>query len=211
MERAKAGDINTIIFDLDGTLHQLDINWGKVRERLGIANADVKIGDVIQRLRLEHDPQLEVVTQAELAAVGDQALAREIIGTLQALHHAGHNLAVLTRNSRRAVTTLLQNTGGHDLHNAIFIVGREDVEQLKPHPGGVQLILDHFGVQADQAALVGDTFHDVKSAHAAGTMSIVIDNPALAYEPEGADAYIAAVPDVLELLGVEHDKSLLWP
>ena len=203
--------LSTIIFDLDSALHQLDIDWHEVRRQLGIADSDEETDAAIQRLRLSHDPQLEIVTQAELAAVGERTLARDIVGTLQALHHAGRHVAVLTRNSRRAVTTLLENTDGHDLPTSIFIVGREDVERPQPDSSGVQFILDHFGVEAGKAALVGGTSHDIEAAHKARLLSIVVKKPALGRAPQGADAYVEAIPDILALLDVAHDKSLLWP
>jgi phosphoglycolate phosphatase len=173
-----------IIFDFDGTLFHLDVDWNTLKTALGVQPENGEtLGEVIQRYNQEKHPDLAVVTAAEVDAVKDSRLASEIAQTLVKLQQNGKQLAIFTRNSRLAVEAVLGDL-------AIYIVGREDVKQLKPHPEGLQMILEHFGASADNAALVGDTYQDVEAARAAGIASIIVKNPNLQYQPEGADHYI---------------------
>ncbi|MGH3621324.1 MAG: HAD hydrolase-like protein, partial [Sciscionella sp.] len=57
----------------------------------------------------------------------------------------------------------------------------------------------HYGVPAGSCLLVGDTFHDVLAAAAAGVRSAVVRNPALTYRPDGADYYLDALTGAFDV------------
>ncbi|OCC16293.1 HAD-superfamily hydrolase, subfamily IA, variant 1 [Dissulfuribacter thermophilus] len=60
-----------------------------------------------------------------------------------------------------------------------LIVCALDVSKPKPHPEGVQKILDHFGVSNELAMYIGDSEVDEKVAKRAGIPLIAYKNPAL--------------------------------
>lgn len=173
--------LSTLIFDFDGTLFHLPVDYVAVRRELGLAEHE-KIGPLLQRFLDDGDEAgLAVVTRHEIAAV---AGGRFTLGARECLRTKA-NTAIVTRNSRECVLAAFG-----ELADGLLIVGREDVRRLKPDPEGVRAVLDHFGADARMAALIGDTYHDVAAARAAGVHSIVVRNELLEYAPEGADHYI---------------------
>ncbi|HET9138249.1 HAD-IA family hydrolase [Actinophytocola sp.] len=173
--------MSVLIFDFDGTLFQLPVDWAGLRAELGLS-PEQKLGELLRQWMDDGaEEQLAVVSRYERAAVRSGSFTP---GALDRLRGPG-NLAIVTRNSRHAVLAALGESAGR-----VFVVGREDVRALKPDPEGVRLVLDHFGVRPEQAVLVGDTYHDVLAARAAGTFSVVVRNPLLEYAPDGADRYV---------------------
>jgi HAD superfamily hydrolase (TIGR01549 family) len=179
--------LTALLFDFDGTLFHLPVDYAAVRRELG-QPADAPIGPLLQRFIDEGDEAgLAVVTRHECVAA---AAGSFTAGALDCLR-APASLGIVTRNSRQAVLAALG-----ELAHGIVIVGREDVRRLKPHPEGIRTALTRFGVDADRAALVGDTYHDVDAARAAGVRSIVVRNPRLEFAPPGADCYIDELTQV---------------
>jgi HAD superfamily hydrolase (TIGR01549 family) len=187
-------DLKLLVFDFDGTLLHLDVDWGDLRAQLG-GDPDEPLGAVIQRLAIAGDDRLGLVTGAELAGLGQRRLDDEAVRVLVELR-SRYEIAVYTRNSRDVVRRAVAGTPLADIH----VVGREDCPLLKPDPAGLRLVLSHFGIAADNAAVVGDTYHDVQAAHAAGAHAVVVANPRLAYAPQGADRYVQRLADLLTLL-----------
>jgi HAD superfamily hydrolase (TIGR01509 family) len=183
-------DLRLLVFDFDGTLLHLDVDWAAVRRALDTGATGETVGTAIQRLRLAGDEAaLAPVTDAELAGLGEARLDPAVAGTLTALATRYH-LAVFTRNSRTVVERAFAAV------EPPYIVGREDVAAIKPDPAGLHRVLDHFGVEPGQAVLVGDTYHDVAAAHAAGVRCVIVRNERLAYPPADADAYIESLAEL---------------
>lgn len=182
-------DGGAVVFDFDGTLFRLPVDVAAVRRELAMADGE-KLGDRLQRALDEHDDAaLDVVTRHEIEAT---ARGEFLPGALDWLARTG--VAVVTRNSRHSVTAALAAAG---LDATPPIVGREDVRRLKPDPEGLLLAVQAIGADPAATPLVGDTFHDVEAARAAGMPSIVVRNPLLAYAPKGADRYVDSLAELL--------------
>lgn len=199
-------DLRLVVFDLDGTLLHLDVDWDRVRRVLGTERTGETIGDAIARLRLAGDPPgagdplLDEVTAAELDGLGDRRVDPAIDKTLVEIAET-RAVAVFTRNSREVVARAFADS---PLAGRLAVAGREDCTRLKPDPEGLRLLLSRTGVPAGRAVLVGDTYHDVGAARAAGTASVVVHNDRLAYPPGGADRYIDQIPDLLAVLAEDR-------
>lgn len=172
---------DALIFDFDGTLFHLPVDHDAVRRELGMAPGE-KLGPLLQRFLDEgNQAGLDVVTRHEVASVPAGSF---LPGARECLARQG-NLAIVTRNARAAVHAALG-----PLADGIVVIGREDVRRLKPDPEGVHAALAKLGVEPADAVLVGDTYHDVQAARAAGVYSVVVRNPALEFIPDGADRYV---------------------
>lgn len=181
--------VSLLIFDFDGTLFNLPVDYTAVRRELGVP-ADTSIGPLLQQYLDDGDiERLAVVTRHECASV---PAGRFTAGAQQCLSAPGRR-AIVTRNSRQAVLAPLG-----DLADGVLVVGREDVRRLKPDPEGVRRVLSHFGADPVEAVLVGDTYHDVQAARAAGVRSVIIHNPLLAYTPPHADHYLNGLANGLD-------------
>ncbi len=199
--------------DFDGTLFRLPVDVDALRAELGMEPGE-RLGDALQRYLDEGDTaRLDTVTRHECAAVAEGEFLPGAADLLAGLR--GTPAGIVTRNSRDAVLVALGKladdlAGGpvgdlasdlaSDLAGGLAVVGREDVRRLKPDPEGVLAVLAGYGARPEQAVLVGDTFHDVQAARAAGVRSVVVRNPLLAYAPQGADHYIESLAELGGLL-----------
>ena len=189
-------DLSLVIFDFDGTLFHLDVDWGAVRSSLGLTPDGGRLGEAIQRMVDARDPRLDAVTRAEVAGVGARRVATEVTDTLRRLSHRCA-LAVCTRNSRHAVERAFAGT---PMATRLTVVGREDAPRLKPDPSALRLAMAAAGAPAEHVVVVGDTFHDVDAARAAGARCVVVANERLARAPTGADHYIGRITELPALL-----------
>jgi HAD superfamily hydrolase (TIGR01549 family) len=172
-------NIKLLIFDFDGTLHTLSVDWQKVREVAGIASTNESLGSAIERLKKENDTQkLQQITDLEKQSLEKEKLDPDIKRTLQKLQ-AKFSIAVLSRNSSEAIKTFFKVSGIENL----YVVGREDIDNLKPDPSGAYKILQYFNTETHEAILVGDTYHDVEVAKRSGLRSIIISNSKVSRRP----------------------------
>ncbi len=189
--------VELVIFDFDGTLADLPLDWVQVRERVGLT-AGEPLGPAVERFIANGDlGALRALTELELAAVGRCRLHEDVASTL-ALLCACFSVAIWTRNSRHLPERVLAAAGVEPL----FTVGREDVARLKPDPEGARAILGYFGCRPAQAVMVGDTWHDVQAAQRAGLRSVLLDRDGDAAARHGAGdcRLIASIGDLAGLL-----------
>ena len=89
-----------------------------------------------------------------------------VIETLRALHTEGF---LLTIASSRGRDTLLDFVKSMHLDDIItYILSANDTKQAKPHPEPVLKTLSDFGLQAEEALVVGDTVYDIEMGRRAG-------------------------------------------
>lgn len=84
---------------------------------------------------------------------------------LQELQRRGVKMAVVTNKPEQFVEPLLQARGIADYFD--LILGGDSLENKKPHPQPLLHCLEHFGVGAARALMVGDSGNDILAAQAA--------------------------------------------
>lgn len=194
-----------VLFDLDGTLidtielilasarHALsdrshpippDEEWLRslgtplVEQLRAYAADDADLGRLIDRYRefqLRHHDRLTRCYDGVLTAVG-------------ALHVGGHPLGVVTSKASAIARRSLEFVGLAGFFEAV--VGYEDTRRHKPHPDPVLAALDQLGVEAPNAAFVGDSPFDVEAGNAAGVVTV-----AALWGPFRRETLAAARPD----------------
>ena len=155
-----------VLFDMDGTLTAPMLDFPRIK-------ADMGIGDrpILEALA-EMDAPRRAAAEAVLARHEEQAAAgstlnpgcRELLDWLAA-RRVG--TALVTRNSRQSVQTVIER---HGLH-VDFTVSRADAPP-KPHPGGLHLACERLGVGPGDAWMVGDGQYDVEAGLAAGILTV---------------------------------------
>ena len=85
---------------------------------------------------------------------------------LDVLAGNGYLMAVATAKSRRGLSEDLTRTG---LKGAFQATRTVDEAHSKPHPQMILDILDELGVAPEDSLMVGDTTHDMRMAHNAGS------------------------------------------
>jgi HAD superfamily hydrolase (TIGR01549 family) len=106
----------------------------------------------------------------ELAALTGAEEAHDAIAFLTWLRARDVRIGIVTRNSRAAVSLLLQRIPlPHDI-----LLTRDDVPRTKPDPIHLHIALERLGVERAQAIMVGDHHMDVVAGRAAGIRSLAI-------------------------------------
>lgn len=160
-----------VVYDLDGTLVELDVDWGVVTreaaDRLadrGVATEGATLWDLLKR--------------ADAAGVG--AVAEELVATHERVGaHTSRRLpladelplsvpvGVCSLNAESAARIALER---HDLAEAVeAVVGRDSLAPQKPHPGPLLAVVRRLGVDPAETLFVGDSATDETTAERAGT------------------------------------------
>jgi phosphoglycolate phosphatase len=178
-----------VIFDLDGTLidSRLDLanavnatraEMGKPPLEHSIVYSYVGNGaPVLIRKAMGPDAVEEDVKRAlefflsyyRDHAVDDTRLYPGVRESLEQLHGAGMQLAVLTNKPVRISEAIMDAMG---LTSMLFrIYGGNSFEQKKPHPIGIDTLRAEAGVSAEQTWMVGDSIVDMQTARNAGVLA----------------------------------------
>ncbi|AQZ96605.1 HAD family hydrolase [Halopseudomonas phragmitis] len=187
-------DLQAWIFDLDGTLTIAQHDFPAIRRELGVPAEQDILGYMAALPGAER-----LAMQAELNAI-ELRLAREVepapgaADLVRQLHREGKHLGILTRNLRQVAASSLEVIGVLDCFAAGSILGRDDAPP-KPDPGGIRLLLDSWGLSAEQAVMVGDYRFDLEAGRAAGCRTCLVHDSNL--WPALADWHL---PDCRQLL-----------
>jgi phosphoglycolate phosphatase len=213
-------DLRALIFDFDGTLIASDIDFALMRWRVleHLRNWGLELPGEVNQLVLETiaraEQQLaarsegvaqyrreaeEILWEVERPACERAAPFPGVPEALRRAEQAGLRLAIITRNSRRGVQTVLSR---HPLPVSVIIT-RDDEAQVKPHPQHVLTALQHLGVPPSQALMVGDHPTDIQGGQAAGTRTggvLTTGRQRQEFAELGADTVAADVPALINAL-----------
>lgn len=141
------------------------------------------------------DPQLLERALATFFAIYRQnvciktVLYDGVLDTLKQLKARGLHLAVLTNKPFEFVEPINRSLEIHSLFD--LVLGGDSLPDKKPHPAPLLHACKYFGIEPNQALMVGDSTNDIVAAHNADIQSIGLtygynygkdiglDNPAL--------------------------------
>ena len=173
--------MEAVIFDYDGTLVHLNIDFGAMRRDVeealdahGIKPEDLKgfyilemideaTGRISKESRLQgsafYRKSYEIVTQHELAATKEGKILPGVVQMLELLRKRGVKVGVITRNCDKAVKMVFP----HLERLCDVYIPRDGVSRVKPHPDHLGLALERLGVEnAVRCLMVGDHVLDVE-------------------------------------------------
>lgn len=194
--------IKVVIFDFDGVLVDSNEAWidvlnksthaAGVKKKMTYDDLRKHYGKPIVEIfksahpRFGHDSDALEATYSrfmELASKDSLVESFNQIGgikqTLRKLKEKYH-LAVGSGNNKRLLVRFLERLGLSKYFD--MVVSGDDVENGKPSPEMLQLILSHYGVKPDVAVYVGDSESDVQAAKNAHVKSVVVLTGALSRE-----------------------------
>jgi phosphoglycolate phosphatase len=212
-----------IVFDFDGTLAELNINFPGMRQGVRdlISNYNVPAGDhalkdlfVLEMITAgaalvsQYQPGKEAdfiaaaherIAQIEMEAARRGSLFEGTRGMLEALQAAAIKTGVVTRNCLTAVKALFP-----DIHQyAHAVITREQTSYVKPHPEHLRMMLKALEVNAEHAAMVGDHPMDIKIGKDIGVYTIGVltgHSGREELERAGADLILNAATDIPDML-----------
>jgi phosphoglycolate phosphatase len=216
-------DIDTIIFDLDGTLIDSALDVGAAVNRVLVEQGFEPIDDqtardlmgeggkamVAKAFRLRGQDLTESTLQRltrrfidhyQADPIGRTTLYPDVAAILAELHGQGIRMAVCTNKFERPARDILQALGlSGFIHD---VAGADTFAVRKPDPGHLLHLLRRIERQAHRAVMVGDSIHDVQAAKAARIPVVAVSwgytiEPAASF---GADVLIdrfSALPQAL--------------
>jgi HAD superfamily hydrolase (TIGR01509 family) len=127
-----------------------------------------------------------------------QALEGVRPGVMEWLHDArrfGLNVGIASSSPRAWVVGHLRRLGLADHFQCLRC--RDDVGAAKPDPASYLAVLDHFGVDADEAIALEDSVHGVAAAKAAGMWCVAVPNPLMrGLDFSAADVVVDSLGDL---------------
>jgi len=185
----KMKKIEAIVFDFDGTLAELTIDFSEMKKRLrALGNAfldplpqkddlpALEWVDFISDCLSQDDPNLGkefhtrcrfLIITMELEAARNGRLFPFTCEMLTGLNSAGIKTGIITRNTASAVRELVPDI---NKISGCFL-SREDVQNVKPHPQHLFKALEIIGVDAGASLMVGDHPIDIETGKRAGAMT----------------------------------------
>lgn len=185
-----------VIFDLDGTLTVPILDFDAIRAEAGLPPGPIleSLADMEENARRA---ALEVLHRHEHRAAHGSELHQGAKRTLDALRAAGWPVAVVTRNARQWTEIVMRK---HDL--TIDALATRDDGVIKPSPEPILRLCRQHGCDPRASWMVGDHLFDIQSGRSAGCTTVLLLSGAAKPDYAGeADHVIAALPDLLDLIG----------
>jgi phosphoglycolate phosphatase len=217
----KGSLIKTIIFDFDGTLAKLNIDFNQMRKKVmdlilsyGISENDLPVDHILETIDsaktiLEAKSQLEaaalinraytIIEEMELIAARSGELFPQIKEFLHKLSSNDISVGIITRNCAAAIFTIFPDI----LSYCPVVISRDTVEKVKPHPEHLNTALQLLHSQASNTLMIGDHPLDIKTGKAAGTYTagVLTGNfPAEDFQQAGADIILSRAIDILDMI-----------
>jgi len=180
--------MEAVLFDLDGTLVRLPIDYRAMRDELksvarryGLHSEFKPLLEEIKRLSCLHpdgdklrEECLRVVKAYEFEGASRAQLLKGVKECLHMLKEKGIKIAVVSNNSKESVERALEVAGVRDFVD--LLIGRTNLTDVKPDPSLIVKALNGLGVKADKVVFVGDSESDMIAAGKAGVRFIKVDS-----------------------------------
>jgi phosphoglycolate phosphatase len=220
-KRNQPRGIRAIIFDFDGTLAILNIDFSFMRDRVfdligrfGIEEKTVQekylleiIDEVYQILCKKsfsaaeafYSESHDILHEVEMRAAEKGRLIPGTEATLRSLRKKGVKVGIITRNCEEAVRKIFPDI---DDFCDIF-VSRNSVKKVKPHPDHLTHVMKSLKISGEDAMMVGDHVIDIQAGKRVGMRSIGVLTGRIRkeeFEKAGADYVLKDITEVNKLL-----------
>jgi phosphoglycolate phosphatase len=213
--------IKAVIFDFDGTLAVLNIDFSAMKERVfdlmrrsGIREEAIRekylleIIDEVYEMLWEKNPSgaelfyqesHDILHEVEMKAAERGRLIPGAGRTLKKLREKGIKVGIITRNCEDAVRKVFPEI---DDFCDIF-VSRNSVKKVKPHPDHLTHVMDLLEISAEEAMMVGDHIIDIQAGKRVGMKTIGVltgKTKKEEFEKAGADYILRDASEVCKLM-----------
>ena len=213
--------IKAIIFDFDGTLAVLNIDFSLMRERIfdlmrahGIRPETIQekylleiTDEVYQALWVKNPSGAErfyqeshhILHEVEMKAAEEGRLIPGTEATLKKLRRKGIKIGIITRNCEDAVRKVFPSIKDF----CDVFVSRNSVKKVKPHPDHLTYVMEWLKTSGEEAVMVGDHIIDVQAGRRVGMKTIGVltgRTKKEEFERAGADYILRDTSEVCKLL-----------
>ena len=210
--------ITTVLFDFDGTLVQLNLDFPKIYRgvysivrRYGVDLTLYKdlflieLVETISEKLMEHKPEEAkrfnkeaegFLRKREIAAAKEAEVVPGACQTLKRLNEKGIRVGIVTRNCKEAVEIGLgKNDFIYDL-----LLTRDDIRPVKPQPHSLKRALKVLGSKPEETIMVGDHPIDVRVGKKVRVKTVAVLSGKTTKEEFKAFKPDLIIPSVKELL-----------
>lgn len=177
MNPSSLTDASALVYDLDGTLVRLDVDWSVVHENVTKAleengvetNGEDLWGLLALSKETDNGPLVEsIIADHERTGAHTSTrlfLADEIPDSVP--------VGVCSLNCVSAVHIALETHGLEDFVSAV--VGRDSLPTQKPHPEPLLSVIEELGAEPEETVFIGDSKSDAETAERAGTQFVYVE------------------------------------
>jgi len=213
--------VKAIVFDFDGTLAVLNIDFSSMKERVfelmkhySVAKEWVgeryllEIIDEVYQILWKKNPSgaedfyqkaHQVLHEIEMRAAEKGSLIPGTEATLKTLRRKEIKVGIITRNCEDAVRKVFPNINDF----CEVFVSRNLVKKVKPHPDHLTYVMKSLKTSGKEAVMVGDHPIDIQAGKKMGMKTIGVLTGRTKkdeFEKAGADYVLKDVTEVCELL-----------
>jgi phosphoglycolate phosphatase-like HAD superfamily hydrolase len=164
------------VFDMDGTLISLPVEWDKVRAQLQRLTGTslqfnpffLDLQTIVAKDPLLLGPMLRTIDEYEVRAVPGARLEDGALDVLLGLSSSA-KLSLVTMQGKTACDSILERLG-----IGRFLESRFTREDSMDRTAQVRMALESIGARDAEALFVGDRINDLKAARAAGVRFVMI-------------------------------------
>jgi phosphoglycolate phosphatase len=220
-KQASLQGIRAIIFDFDGTLAVLNIDFSLMRDRIfglmkryGIGEELIQekylleIIDEVYKILWEKNPpgaeafyqeSHSILHEVEMKAAEEGRLIPGTEATLKSLRRKGIHIGIITRNCEDAVRKVFPSI---DDFCDVF-VSRNSVKKVKPHPDHLTYVMESLKISGKESMMVGDHIIDVQAGKRVGMKTIGVLTGRIKkeeFKKAGADYILKDVSEIYKIV-----------
>jgi len=191
--------IELFIFDLDGTIASLQINWEEVREKirkvLKTNQSLIPLIPSIEQLAIDSTMKKRIyqtIDSEEMKTVKKLKSDKTAVRLFKRLKELDYNLALVTLQGRKPAIEALRRLGIYEYFD--LVVSRDEKKDREDQIGAA---LEKMNVQPFQAVVVADKVKDMQVAKKMGCKSIAISDKL----EIDADFKLSNIKEILKILG----------
>ncbi|KAF8821124.1 putative uncharacterized hydrolase [Cardiosporidium cionae] len=205
-----ATELKGLLFDMDGTLTiSNQIDFERMRLRLDLEPGE----DILETVKLRYgdcpnvyNAKMKIISEFEAecrSGMAIQPYAKKLLHFLR-VQRPDIKTALISRNNRQEITYFLEKFG----LTFDAIIGREDMEPVKPHPACVLDLSQRWEMSPSLMLFIGDDKYDVECGQRAGTWTCLFENSSNKTYLPMADFTVDSLYKFAQLMGLKEDLSV---
>lgn len=190
--------IRGVIFDLDGTLVDSQLDFDAMRQEMDLP-PEMAILEALTKLPTDHaDRCREILDRHERAGAERSTLLPGVREVLESVTRRRWHQAIVTRNSRPVTEATLRGVALHFAH----VMTRDD-GPVKPDPWPIERLCHEWQLNPAEVVMIGDYRFDIECGRAAGARTVLLtgkSDPHHYKNEERADLVLSSLAEPTLLL-----------
>lgn len=224
--------VKAVVFDLDGTLANFNLDYKTVRAEVrsylinvgvpaSVLSTNESIFEMLKKTEIflknskksrkfidqTRDGALAIAEKYELEAAKSTGLLPGVIECLRTLKKRGVKMGLFTLSSEKSVDYILTRFSLNGFFDCVL--PRNKVDYVKPDPDHLGAVLKSLNVKAGNVMVVGDSITDMRSAKELKAIAVGLPTGVSTQDQlvrNGANYIITSIVDLPVLLERENKK-----